>query len=322
MLLPPAGKPDAPSRRAAAGWAALGLGGLTLGLIALASPWHGPEGGAPAAVLTVHLPGSLVDAVLALTALAVLLLLVLLFPHHLRRRRKGDEEFELYQEPRKVSPGVLVLLILVALVPVAILVAIVRTDWSPLESGVVAVPGGHAPSPSPASPPGSPAPLRPPVSLPGFSGAVGGLALVAAVASVALMLWIFLADRLAAWWYGPLGDVPAPEPLLEAVEVSLDDLRRDPDTRRAIILCYRRFEQALGGAGVPRSPWETPTEFMRSVLARLPIPFRAVRRLTALFERARFSEHSLTPRDRDEAVDALVEIRGALERIAAHAAAP
>ncbi len=311
--------PATPSHRLAIGWGALALGGLVLGLLALTSPWQGLEGEGPGAVLALHVPDSLLAAILALTSLAVLLFLALVVPLKLRRKRKDDEEFELYHEPPKVSPWVLLLLGALALVPVAILVALLWADWSPVAPGIGSP--GHAAAPPAAPPPGAGAPGRPAVSLPAFSGAVGGIALVAALGSLALMLWVFFGDRLASWWFGPLGEAPVPEPLLDAVEASLGDLRRDPDTRRAIILCYRRFEQVLGGVGLPRSPWETPTEFMGSVLARLPIPPIAVRRLTDLFERARFSEHPLGSSERDAAVDSLIDIKAALGRAASHAAA-
>jgi hypothetical protein len=51
---------------------------------------------------------------------------------------------------------------------------------------------------------------------------------------------------------------------------------------------------------------------MREVLARLPLPRAAVPTLTGLFERARFSDHALGASERDRAVEALHEIRGAL----------
>jgi hypothetical protein len=52
---------------------------------------------------------------------------------------------------------------------------------------------------------------------------------------------------------------------------------------------------------------------MHDVLARLPIPRAAVPTLTGLFELARFSHHALGPQERDRAVDALHEIRRAME---------
>jgi hypothetical protein len=56
---------------------------------------------------------------------------------------------------------------------------------------------------------------------------------------------------------------------------------------------------------------------MRTTLARLPVPGAPVRRLTALFEVARFSTHALGAEARDAACDSLDEIGTALEEDAA-----
>ena len=97
------------------------------------------------------------------------------------------------------------------------------------------------------------------------------------------------------------------------------DLRTEPDARLAIIRAYGRFERALAGARAPRAVWQTPAEFMRTTLARLPVAAAPVRRLTALFEIARFSAHPVEPEARDAACDCLDEIGAALEEDAARA---
>ena len=101
----------------------------------------------------------------------------------------------------------------------------------------------------------------------------------------------------------------APEVLAEALDESLDDLRNDPDLRRAIIAAYARMEAALAAAGVPRHPAEAPFEYVERVLLSLAASEDAVRRLTDLFEWARFSHHEPEPSMRDEAVDALIAVR-------------
>jgi hypothetical protein len=104
----------------------------------------------------------------------------------------------------------------------------------------------------------------------------------------------------------------APEVLAAALDESLDDLRTDPDLRRAIIAAYARMETALAAAGVRRHPAETPLEYLERVLLSLHTSADAVRRLTGLFEWARFSHHEPEPSMRDEAVDALVAVRDEL----------
>lgn len=104
----------------------------------------------------------------------------------------------------------------------------------------------------------------------------------------------------------------APEVLAAALDESLDDLRADPDLRRAIIAAYARMEHALAAAGIPRDPAEAPLEYVERALLSLHTSAAAVRRLTDLFEWARFSHHEPEPSMRDEAVDALVAVRDEL----------
>ncbi len=104
----------------------------------------------------------------------------------------------------------------------------------------------------------------------------------------------------------------APPELMVALDESLDDLRGDPDLRRAIIAAYARMEKALAAAGVPRQPHEAPLEYLERALLSLDTSAKAVRRLTDLFEWARFSHHEPEPPMRDEAVDALVAVRDEL----------
>ncbi len=107
----------------------------------------------------------------------------------------------------------------------------------------------------------------------------------------------------------------AEEALAAALDQSLDDLRTDPDLRRAIIAAYARMEVALGVAGIPRRPAEAPLEYVERALLTLQASAGAVRRLTDLFEWARFSHHEPEPSMRDEAVDALVAVRDELRAV-------
>jgi hypothetical protein len=104
----------------------------------------------------------------------------------------------------------------------------------------------------------------------------------------------------------------APEVLAAALDESLDDLRNDPDLRRAIIAAYARMETALAAAGLPRDPAEAPLEYVERALLSLDTSAEAVRKLTDLFEWARFSQHEPDASMRDEAIDALVAVRDEL----------
>jgi hypothetical protein len=103
-----------------------------------------------------------------------------------------------------------------------------------------------------------------------------------------------------------------PGAVAAALDESLDDLRNDPDLRRAIIAAYARMETALGAAGIPRRAAEAPLEYLARALLALDTSAEAVRTLTDLFEWARFSHHEPEPSMRDDAVDALIAVRDEL----------
>jgi hypothetical protein len=94
-----------------------------------------------------------------------------------------------------------------------------------------------------------------------------------------------------------------------------------PIRGRAIIRCYARFERVAADSGLARKPWLTPMEFLREALERLPIPRTAAGVLTGLFELARFSDRALGSRERGQALDALDEIKTAIEERPADAVA-
>lgn len=104
----------------------------------------------------------------------------------------------------------------------------------------------------------------------------------------------------------------AAEALAASLDESLDDLRTDADLRRAIIAAYARMETALAAAGIPRHPAEAPLEYVERALLSLDTSAAAVRKLTELFEWARFSHHEPEPSMRDDAVDALIAVRDEL----------
>ncbi|HSC90954.1 MAG TPA: DUF4129 domain-containing protein [Gaiellaceae bacterium] len=102
------------------------------------------------------------------------------------------------------------------------------------------------------------------------------------------------------------------ECVADALDGPLDDLRDEPDVRRAVIAAFARLERALGAAGAPRAPGEAPLEFVERVLGELAVPRRPLDQLAALFERARFSLHPLGETDREAAVAALESVRATL----------
>jgi hypothetical protein len=99
-----------------------------------------------------------------------------------------------------------------------------------------------------------------------------------------------------------------------AIDESIDDLRNDPNLRRAIVAAYARMEQSLGRVGLQRHPAEAPFEYVERALRSLDTSTDSIRRLTTLFERAKFSQHEPEPEMRDEAIDALLAVRDELAR--------
>ena len=97
-----------------------------------------------------------------------------------------------------------------------------------------------------------------------------------------------------------------------ALDESLDDLRSDPDIRRAIIAAYARMERALAAAGIPRRLSEAPFEYVARALQSLDAGGPTVARLTDLFEHAKFSHHEPDESMRQEAIAALVAVRDEL----------
>jgi hypothetical protein len=110
----------------------------------------------------------------------------------------------------------------------------------------------------------------------------------------------------------PRDSAVAPEAVAEALDDSLDDLRTDPDVRRAIVAAYARMENALRVTGLPRRPAEAPLEYLERALHTLDTSGPSVRRLTDLFQWAKFSHHEPEPTMRDEAIDALMAVRDEL----------
>jgi hypothetical protein len=118
------------------------------------------------------------------------------------------------------------------------------------------------------------------------------------------------------------GRKAAEEAIVDVLEDTLDDLRRERDPRRAVIAAYARLERALAAHGLPRGSAETQTEYVARILDELDVDRAAVRRLTDLFSRAKFSQHAVDIPMKEEAIDALEHVRDELREAAAREEAP
>jgi Domain of unknown function (DUF4129) len=103
------------------------------------------------------------------------------------------------------------------------------------------------------------------------------------------------------------------EELSAVVADTIDDLRGEADARRAVIAAYARMERVLAQHGQPRSASEAPFEYLARVLLALRVRAAAVRDLTELFERAKFSAHEIDQPMKERAIAALVSVRDDLE---------
>jgi hypothetical protein len=142
-----------------------------------------------------------------------------------------------------------------------------------------------------------------------------GVSWIAVTITVALIVL-----AVAAWWLSgrarrrARGEV---EPTLaaavaQAVDESLDDLRAEPDPRRAVIAAYARLERVLAAHGLPRKPSEAPLEYLARMLNELSVSDHAARTLTQLFERAKFSQHAVASEMKEQAIEALETVRNDL----------
>lgn len=134
--------------------------------------------------------------------------------------------------------------------------------------------------------------------------------LLAAVAAVAVVIMLVRRRRSRAG--GGWARRNAARPLPVMIEESLAEIEREPDPRRAVIRAYVGMEAALARHGMGRQPFEAPQEYLARALGAIRVNAAAGERLTGLFQRARFSEHPIGRRMKQEAITALATIRDEL----------
>ena len=112
------------------------------------------------------------------------------------------------------------------------------------------------------------------------------------------------------------GEEALAEQLAGILDITLEDLRAETDPRRAVIAAYARLERVLAAHGAARRAAETPDEYLARVLRDLEVDAHAVRRLTDLFSRAKFSQHTVGVDMKEEAIEALEHVRDGLREAA------
>lgn len=102
--------------------------------------------------------------------------------------------------------------------------------------------------------------------------------------------------------------------MVSAIETTIEDLLGERDARRAVIAAYAQMEKTLTAHGLARNRSEAPLEYLGRILRALHVRDSAVRTLTDLFEYAKFSRHEIDAAMKEQAIDALLEIRAELQR--------
>jgi hypothetical protein len=138
----------------------------------------------------------------------------------------------------------------------------------------------------------------------GGAGDAAGLAAGVAIGALGLTV-VLLAGRR-----GRAPGLPASPrtAVADGVRDAREAIAIPADPRAAVLAAYARMEAALARAGLARRASEAPREYLARITGRLHVAAEPTERLTALFERARFSPHDVDDAMRRAAVNALDRI--------------
>jgi hypothetical protein len=217
------------------------------------------------------------------------------------RRRRQDDEPELAAEPMQVHWLWKVLAVVVPFALGAALIAAVifgvknvQPSNAPGATETLVHPHGPAPTG------GAKSTFAVPSWLP---WTVLGIALVA-IAIGGLWLW----RRRIGFEAEPLARSAA----RAAVDAAITALEQTTDPRGAVIAAYAAMERTLAERGMARMSAEAPREYLARVLVETSGAASDARRLTNLFEEARFSLRPISERSRTLALAALSSVRAQL----------
>jgi hypothetical protein len=129
---------------------------------------------------------------------------------------------------------------------------------------------------------------------------------IAGVLWLAMAIAVVIAVRRLRRARRTANAVPIPEATPgEGQGVDYAGLRAMGDPRAAVVATYAQMERTLGERSLGRDPAETPGEYLSRIVGSLRRSRRAAGRLTRLYERAKFSPHSVDAGMRDDAIDSL-----------------
>jgi hypothetical protein len=205
---------------------------------------------------------------------------------------------------RSVSRQLLTMLIMIAIVALTAIAIrhLHQVGGTPARSGT------HAASPS-RSPEGRGQPI------PGRGADWWVIALAVGITASAILVWSVRSRRRIGNDGGD-PDTNTRSQVLQVLDDSLADLIAEGDNRRAVIAAYARMERLLANVGAPRAPAETPFEYLDRVLVSFGASAAVAQPLTELFEHAKFSHHPVDGAMKQQAVDALTELRDELRSAA------
>jgi len=145
------------------------------------------------------------------------------------------------------------------------------------------------------------------------------IGVVALIAGVAIM-WAWLQGRRHGrhWDLGefirtravPSVGTESPLSLAQSLAtVRVPDPEEETDPRKAVVAAYLAMTHVAAEAGAERRAHETPAEFLQRLLSSLGSSGGAARRLTFLFETARYSSKPVQETLRSDAIDALRRVQ-------------
>jgi uncharacterized membrane protein YedE/YeeE len=273
-----------------------GLVGL-VGVVAVAAAGRAPGGGEsrPSA----HAPTLLADY---LSTVALLMVpagaLLIFFAAFMRRGYRADKGGRRAGGPRNLVVTGLVLVAVLAIVHQGLRLNWLNRDDPAQQAKVGKVEPGKEKKEPPAVRPYQPQFRWVPLFV------VGSL-----IVGIGGAMAIFAVRRRRAL----VRDLPIREALSDVLAETLDDLRGERDPRQAVIRAYSRMERTLAARGLPRREAEAPLEYLGRVLDAVQASAHSVRRLTQLFQRARFSTHEIDTGMKEDAIEALSGLRAELE---------
>lgn len=106
-----------------------------------------------------------------------------------------------------------------------------------------------------------------------------------------------------------IADEVGSEAAVAAIEEAIAELTSDLEPGLAVRLAYDTVQSGFGRDDLARGSSESESEYLGRLLTTLGVSGVAMRRLTDLFEQARFSEHRIDEGMRADAVDAFEAVR-------------